>query len=106
MDAFVSPPRETAQTATIGQLLKPHRLALTLGLLAVIGESIASLLEPWPLKIVLDNLLKAKPGHGWLNNLMISIAGTNPYAILSAAAIMVLAIAAFDSLCTYAEKYY
>jgi ATP-binding cassette, subfamily B, bacterial len=91
----------------IAQLLKPHRRALTLGFLAVIGESIASLLDPWPLKIVLDNVLKAKTAtHGWLNTLILSVAGTDRYAILEFAAIMVLVVALMDALCTYTEKYY
>ena len=38
-------------------LLRPHWKALTLALLAVAGETVTDLLEPWPLKIVLDYLL-------------------------------------------------
>jgi ATP-binding cassette, subfamily B, bacterial len=90
----------------IAELLKPHRAALTFGLIAVIGESIAGLLEPWPLKIVLDNVLKTRPVGGWLNPIVVSIAGTNRYSILEFAAILVLAIAAVDALCTYTEKYF
>src|SRR5689334_13954178 len=52
---------------TIRTLLRPHTGALILGLLAVIGESAANLLEPWPLKIVLDNVLHSKASNGWLN---------------------------------------
>ena len=43
---------------TIRELLQPHVPALSLGLLAVIGEGAANLLEPWPLKIVLDDVLR------------------------------------------------
>lgn len=92
---------------SIAQLLKPHRKALTFGFLAVVGESIASLLGPWPLKIVLDNVLKTKhASHGWLNGLILSLAGTDRYAVLKLAAIMVLVVALMDALCTYTEKYY
>ncbi len=97
---------KSSRPRTISQLLRPHRLALIFGLLAVIGESIASLLEPWPLKIVLDHVLKTKQTHGWLNSLIVSIAGTGPYAILAAAAILVLGIAVFDAVCTFTEKYF
>ena len=38
-------------------LLRPHRRALWLGLLAIAGESIADVLQPWPLKVVLDNVI-------------------------------------------------
>jgi ATP-binding cassette subfamily B protein len=90
---------------SIVELLKPHSKALALGLVAVIGESIANLLEPWPLKIVLDNVLKSHPINAWLDPLIKAIAGTDSMAILKFAALAVLAIAALDALCSYAEKY-
>jgi ATP-binding cassette subfamily B protein len=93
------------RTGTIAGLLKPHSKALGFGLLAVIGESAANLLEPWPLKIVLDNALKSRPMGGWLNRLIVPVAGADSLAILKFAAIAVLAIAALDALCSYAEKY-
>ena len=67
--------------ATIRDLLGPHTKALLLGALAAIGEGIANLLEPWPLKIVLDNVLKSQPMHGWLNHLVLSVAGTPRIAV-------------------------
>src|SRR6185312_16821643 len=48
-------------------LLRPYRRQLWFGLLAIAGESAADLLQPWPLKIVLDNVLQSKSRHGWLN---------------------------------------
>ena len=90
---------------TIRELLRPHTGALALGLAAVIGEAAANLAEPWPLKIVLDTVSKAKPGHGWLNHRILAIAGTDKLAILKFAAIAVLAIAAFGAICSYTEKY-
>ena len=68
--------RGVLKSLSIQELLKPHRKALSLGLLAVIGESAADLLQPWPLKIVFDNVLKSQSlhGQGWLNNLVLSIA--------------------------------
>src|SRR3569833_1504319 len=86
-------------------LLRPHRRQLWLGLLAIIGESIAGLLEPWPLKIVLDDLLLGKNQHGWLHRLILATAGSAPRNILIFACIAVLVIAVTDALCTYAEKY-
>ena len=50
---------EKGKTPTIGDLLKPHSKPLAVGLLAVIGEGIVSILEPWPLKIILDYVLRS-----------------------------------------------
>ena len=78
---------------------------LAFGIAAIIGETVADLLGPWPLKIVLDSVLKAKPIHGWLNHLVIATAGADKYAILEFAAVSVLVIAIFGAACSYAEKY-
>lgn len=79
--------------------------ALTLGLLAVIGESAANLLEPWPLKIVLDNVFHSKKASGWLEHFVHSVAGDDKLVILKFACLAVLGIAALDAVCSYAEKY-
>ena len=85
-------------------LLKQHSKHLVIALIAVIGEGIANLLEPWPLKIVLDNVLRTRPVHGWLNLKLLSLIGDDKLAILKFAAIAVLVIAAIGALCSYAEK--
>ena len=56
---------EKRKKITIRELLKPHSKALVFGILAAIGGGVANLLEPWPLKVVLDNVLKSQPAHGW-----------------------------------------
>jgi ATP-binding cassette subfamily B protein len=96
----------TPKKLSIRELLKPHIVALGLGLLAVIGESVANLLEPWPLKIVLDNVLKTRPIHGWLNRFVLSTAGDDKIAVLKFACAFVIVIAVFDAICSYAEKYF
>jgi len=89
----------------ITDLLQPHYKILSLGLAAVIGEGIANLLQPWPLKIVLDNVLKSREIHGWLNAFIVSVVGQDRLAVLRFAALAVLAIAAVDAVCSYTEKY-
>ena len=90
---------------SILDILRPHRRELWLGLLAIAGESIAGLLEPWPLKIVLDDLLQGKNQHGWIHRFIVATAGSAPRNILIFACIAVLVIAVTDAMCTYAEKY-
>ncbi len=90
---------------TILQLLRPHKKMLWLGILAISGESIAGLLEPWPLKIVLDNVIAHKTSHGWLFALIRRTVGIQPHQILLFACAAVALIALMDAACTYAEKY-
>jgi subfamily B ATP-binding cassette protein MsbA len=90
---------------TILELLRPHKKVLWLGLLAISGETMADLLEPWPLKIVLDNVISHKASHGWLYNFIRRTAGTQPHQILLFACVAVAGIALLDAACSYSEKY-
>ncbi len=89
---------------TLKRLLRPHAKSLALGILVVAGGSIADLLQPWPLKIIIDTVLKGHVGKGWLNDLVLDFAGNNQLEILRFAALAVLAIAALGACCSYAEK--
>jgi ATP-binding cassette subfamily B protein len=86
-------------------LLRPHLKLLVIGFLAVLGEGVANLLEPWPLKIVLDNVLKSKPTQGWLHGWILLLFGNDTLGVLKFAALAVLAIAIVGAGCSYIEKY-
>ncbi|HXZ79284.1 MAG TPA: ABC transporter ATP-binding protein [Terriglobales bacterium] len=101
-DAIVTQKRKKL---TIAQLLAPHRTSLLLGLLAVTGEGAANLLDPWPLKIVLDNVLRGRDTHASMLRWLQPITGSDQIGMLKFACLAVLAIAALDAVCTYSEKY-
>ncbi len=90
---------------SIKDLLRPHRRALLLGLVAIAGETIADVATPWPLKIVLDNVIGHKESHGWLFGVIKRTVGTQPLQILLFACIAVIVIAVVDAFCSYWEKY-
>jgi subfamily B ATP-binding cassette protein MsbA len=89
----------------ITSLLRPHLKLLVIGFLGVAGEGLANLLEPWPLKIVLDNVLRSRPGQGWLNGWILSTFGRDKLSALNFAALAVLIIAIVGAGCSYVEKY-
>src|SRR5580698_9581937 len=89
----------------ITSLLRPHWKLLAIGFLGVLGEGVANLLEPWPLKVVLDNVLRSKPTQGWLNTWILSTFGDDKLGVLKFAALAVLAIAIVGAGCSYVEKY-
>src|SRR5690349_24470143 len=100
------PKQHRVSNVTIVDLLRPHTKVLIAGGIAVIGEGIVNLLEPWPLKVVVDNVVKSQPlKSGWLNPLILSVAGTNKLAILKLAAISFLLITCLGAICSYVEKY-
>jgi len=87
------------------ELLKPHIGSLLLGLIAVVGEGLANLFQPWPLKIVLDDVLRSRESHATAMNWIQRVVGTSNLAILKFACAAVLAIALLDAISSYAEKY-
>ena len=105
----VHPSRVTSKLRSrrlsVRELFRPHVVALFLGLLAVAGESAANLLGPWPLKIVLDEVLRGHESHAAVAQWIHSLVGTDKLAILRFACIAVLAIAALDAIASYFEKY-
>jgi membrane protein implicated in regulation of membrane protease activity len=94
-----------SKRVSIRELLKPHLGALSLGLLGVIGEGVANLLEPWPLKLVLDDVLRGRESHAGVMRWIHEMVGTDKLAMLKFACAAVLVIAVLDAICTYAEKY-
>ncbi len=88
----------------ITDLLYPHWLTLSFAFIAVIGESLTDLLEPWPLKIVFDYVFGSKRMPDWLAGI-VSYIGTDKFSILNFAVLSVLAIAIVGALSSYCEKY-
>jgi ATP-binding cassette, subfamily B, bacterial len=88
----------------ITDLLFPHWFTLTLAFIAVVGESVTDLLDPWPLKIVFDYVFGSKRMSGWLVG-VVGWIGTDKFSILNFAILAVLLIAIFGALSSYFEKY-
>jgi ATP-binding cassette subfamily B protein len=87
---------------SIAGLLRPHWILMTLALVGVAGEAAAALLEPWPLKIVLDYLLQSRPLPGW----MLPVAGWiggGTLAVLNLAVAAVAVIAIGGAISSYAN---
>jgi ATP-binding cassette, subfamily B, bacterial len=87
------------------RLLRPHWKALAIGLLAVLGESLTDVLQPWPIKIVVDCLLQSKKLPGWLGGITGQLFGHDKLAILNFAVAAVAAIAVVGAVSSYVEKY-
>ena len=87
------------------RLVRPHWKALAIGLLAVLGESLTDILEPWPIKVVVDYLLQSKKLPGWLGGIVVQIFGHDKLAILNFAVAAVAAIAVVGAVSSYVEKY-
>jgi len=91
--------------AKLAHLIRPYAGSLGIALLAVVGEGLTGLLEPWPLKIVFDGVSGSKPLPAWLANYLPAAVSRDKMAALEFAAITVVAIAILNAAFSYAEKY-
>ena len=98
-----SPPSPRA--LRIVDLLRPHWKALTFAVIGVVGETTAEILEPWPIKIVVDSILKAKALTGAVGRVVTEIFGQGQYAALNFAVAAVAAIAIVGAVSAYFENY-
>jgi ATP-binding cassette, subfamily B, bacterial len=98
-------PRPQSDWPKMLALLRPHWKTLVIALLAVLVETSADLLEPWPLKIIVDNLLQSKPLPHWLAGVVSHMAGHDKLAILNFSVLAVAVIAVVGAIGSYTEKY-
>jgi ATP-binding cassette, subfamily B, bacterial len=89
----------------IDYLLRPHWPTLVVAFVAIIFEGAADLLEPWPIKIVLDYVIGSKQPPEWGARLIASSFGTNKLALLNLAVVTVIAVAVVGAVSNYTEKY-
>jgi len=90
---------------SITRLIRPYWKALTLAFVAVLGETFTDVLEPWPIKIVIDNILQSNKLPAWLAGFVSGMFGQNKMAILNFAVAAVAVIAVVGAISSYAEKY-
>src|SRR5262245_16526920 len=89
----------------INHLLRPHWKALGVALIAVIVEGLASLFEPWPIKMVLDNVFGSQQLPPWLSGFVKLTLGESKLAIVHFAALATVVVAAVGAVAAYTESY-
>src|SRR3954469_18474521 len=90
----------------ISRLLRPYRAWLTVILLAMALETAASLAAPWPLKVVLDNVIEGSPAPSWLTWVAAWLPGDGVLRNAAMAALATVLIAVVGALAAYFDNYY
>src|SRR5262249_40593303 len=80
------------------RLLPSYWKQLVIAGIAVVGVSAADLLQPWPLKVVLDYVIANRPMPQWFNSLTNVVFGSDRVAILNFAIMAVAIITLVDSI--------
>ena len=90
----------------LARLLRPYRGWLAIILLATLIETAMSLAAPWPLKIILDNVIERRPEPGWLSHLASWLPGDNLMRNAAFAGIATVLIAVVGAVAAYLDNYY
>jgi ABC-type multidrug transport system fused ATPase/permease subunit len=94
-------------TRLIGELIRPYRWVIAIILAAMLVQTAMSLAGPWPLKIILDNVVVSKhPLPQWMTDLLPVLGGKNKAHIAELAAIFFVIIAIFNAISTYIANYF
>jgi subfamily B ATP-binding cassette protein MsbA len=91
----------------IRELIRPYRGSLLVILLAMLVETATSLATPWPLKVIIDNVVGHHKMSPWLADLLRPwMDGRHQMHIAALAAITYVIIALLSALATYIDNYY
>ena len=91
----------------IGSLIRPYRRTLAIILAAMFVETVMSLATPWPLKIILDNVIGNHKMAPWLHHLLgPMLEGGSRLQIAAVAALLYVLIAIFGAIASYIDNYY
>jgi ATP-binding cassette, subfamily B, bacterial len=89
----------------INRVVRPHWKALSIAFVAVLIEGVASIFDPWPIKIVIDYALGSRPMPEWVAGLVRATFGEGKLAIVYFAAIATVVVAALGAVASYTENY-
>ena len=101
--------RETAASnklRLVKDLLGPYHRWVMVILAAMLVETAMSLAGPWPLKIILDNVVGSHKPPGWLDALRFIDLGGDKMELAAVAGAAVLVIALVGALASYIDNYY
>jgi ABC-type multidrug transport system fused ATPase/permease subunit len=91
----------------IRSLVRPYRGTLLVILMAMLVQTVMSVAGPWPLKMILDNVVGSHKLAPWLDDLLRPIlSGSNKMQIAAAAAIAAVLIAVLGAIASYIANYY
>ena len=87
------------------RVVGPYRPFLAVGGALVLVVAATDILTPWPLKVVVDNVLRGNPLSGVLGDLFDSLPGSGPDAILTAAVVLLIVVVVVNAAADYLSSY-
>jgi ABC-type multidrug transport system fused ATPase/permease subunit len=99
-------PAAGSLSSLVIQVVYPYRKWLLLIFVFMLAESLMGLAAPWPLKIIIDNVISHRPLPGWLGWIMLFSFFRQDTGIIIVASVSVILIAALGAAAGYADSYF
>lgn len=93
-------------TSLIVELVLPYRKWLMIIFIAMLLETAMGLAAPWPLKIIIDNVITGTPLPHWLTWMNTLLPGGHTMALAGACAIALVLFTAIGGLAGYIDNYF
>ena len=101
-----SPSSGKGMSRLVLNLIRPYRWWLIIVFVAMLIETAMSIAAPWPLKIIIDNVVGKHTLPEFLTWLRDFSSGEHTLALAGVAALMVVIIAVISAVATYIDNYY
>ncbi len=99
-------PPTRGKMSLVGEILRPYRIWISFVLLAMLVETAMTLAAPWPLKVILDNVVGNHRPPEWLAPFRSSLLGANKLDLAVLAGIATVLIASLKAIASYIDNYY
>lgn len=86
--------------------VKPYQRWLLLIFVAMLVETLMGLAAPWPLKIIIDNVIDNHQLPAWLGWLNVSGGDGNKMSLAAAAAVLLVVLTVLGSIAGYVNSYF
>ena len=88
------------------RLSRPYKKWVAIILIAMLAETLISLATPWPLKIIIDNVVGHSPLPHWLKWMGSVFKGENNLQLAAVAAVSFIGISILGSFAGFLDNYY
>jgi ABC-type multidrug transport system fused ATPase/permease subunit len=93
-------------THLLRELLRPYRGRLAIILAAMLAQTLMSLAAPWPLKVIIDDVVGGHPAPGWIAWLLPVLGGESRLHVAAAAGLVTVLIAVVTGIAYYVSNYF
>ncbi|WP_291992134.1 ABC transporter ATP-binding protein [Candidatus Accumulibacter sp. ACC003] len=104
--AVTDTPPPSSKMRLVRDLLAPYHRWLLVIFAAMLVETAMSLAAPWPLKVILDNVVGDHQPPHWLDAMRFIDLGGDKMELAAVAGAAVLLIAVFNAIASYIDNYY